>query len=64
MTGFWIAVVAHAISRFPGTGFDVLLEECPRLLDKTLIDRHYSRQTLASERARRELVPPDLVPLP
>ncbi|HLN04960.1 MAG TPA: hypothetical protein VK217_01680, partial [Acidimicrobiales bacterium] len=43
--------------------FEDFLAESPGLLDKQLLARHYSAQTMWSETARRRWVAPDLTRL-
>jgi len=65
ITRFWLRLVAHHIKRDPVVAsFDDFLLNSPRLLDPGLMRRHYRPETLAGERARREWVEPDLIPLP
>ena len=44
--------------------FDEFLDRFPPLLDRHLLDRHYSPALLASAAARESWVTPDLRPLP
>lgn len=65
ITRFWARLVAHHIAHDRGAAsFDDFLAHSPRLLDTSLIGRHYRSDTLATERARREWLEPDLQPLP
>ena len=65
ITRFWLRLVAHHLDADPpASSFDDFLSHSPRLLDTGLMRRHYRPETLAGERARREWVEPDLVPLP
>jgi hypothetical protein len=64
MTRFWLRAVAVGISRHPGLSFDLLLETEPHLLEKDLPFRHWSRELMGSEEARRRWVEPDLRPMP
>ncbi|MEZ4668060.1 MAG: hypothetical protein R3E39_09100 [Anaerolineae bacterium] len=64
ITVFWARVVYHAIQTLPPTDdYEVFISQHPQLLDQHLIERHYSRAVLGSERARREWVEPDLIAL-
>jgi hypothetical protein len=60
----WVRVVAHAMARHSGAGFDALLAAHPQLLDKHILLAHYSRSTLFGPAARSGWVEPDLQPLP
>lgn len=64
LTRFWLTLVAHVQERQGREGFDAALFRHPQLLDGRLVARHYSPETLWSERARRVFVEPDLEPLP
>ncbi len=63
ITRFWLGLVWHASRRFAGS-FEAVLAEHPQLLDGATLSRHYSRELLASEDARRRSVAPDLEPVP
>lgn len=64
MTRFWLRAVGVGISRHPELSFDQLLETEPHLLEKELPFRHWSRELMASDAARRQWVDPDLRPMP
>jgi hypothetical protein len=64
MTRFWLRVVALGINRHRSLPFDDLLAAEPHLLDKNLPFRHWSRERMASDEARRQWVEPDLGPIP
>ena len=65
VTWAWSVCVAHALRGAPADEpFPTFLERRPELLEGRLLARHYRRETLESERARRERVAPDLEPLP
>jgi hypothetical protein len=64
MTRFWLRVVAIGINRHGSLRFDDLLAAEPHLLDKNLPFRHWSRELMASDEARRQWVEPDLGPMP
>jgi len=64
MTRFWIRLTDHAMRARPAASFDQLIEAFPMLLDKNLPFRHWSRETMMSETARRDFVDPDLLALP
>jgi len=64
ITWFWIRLVQHALDAFPTKDFPGLIEKFPQLCDARSIDRHYSRETLMSERARIQWCPPDQLPMP
>lgn len=64
LTRGWLLLVADAGRRSSASNSQALLAACPELMDRTLLTRHYSRELLASPRARAIFVPPDLAPLP
>jgi hypothetical protein len=64
MTRFWVRVVGMGINRHPTLGFDDLLAAEPHLLDKNLPYRHWSRERMGSDDARRQWVEPDLRLMP
>lgn len=64
LTVFWMRACAEARRRGPGAGdFDAFVAAHPDLLDKALVDRHYSRAVIESEAAKQAFVAPDLRPL-
>lgn len=65
MTRAWSAHVAAALRASPELKlFSAFLAAHPELLDGRLLERHYRKETLAAEAARREWVAPDVAPLP
>lgn len=65
MTRFWARIVRHAIEAVPDIrDFDAFIAQHPRLLDRRLIEQHYSPGLLNGEAARRTWVEPDLLPMP
>ena len=64
MTRFWLRVVGMGIHHHPNLAFEELLVAEPHLLDKGLPFRHWSRDTMASDSAKRSWVEPDLRPIP
>jgi hypothetical protein len=64
MTRFWLRAVGMGIHRHPTLAFEELLVAEPHLLDKGLPLRHWSRETMASDSAKRSWVEPDLRPMP
>ena len=64
MTRFWLRVVGMGITRHPTLPFDDLLAAEPHLLDKNLPYRHWSRERMGSDEARRQWMEPDLRLLP
>ena len=65
LTQFWLHVVAHAIAERPELEDpDTFVAAFPLLLDKSLPERHWSRDVLWSDAARRAFVEPDLLALP
>ena len=64
-TAGWLALVRIATSAAPDvTAFDDLLARRPELLDRRLLERHYSPELLAEPRAAAGVVPADRAPLP
>lgn len=64
-TAGWLALVRVATSAAPdATAFDDLLARRPELLDRRLLERHYSPELLSEPRAAAMVVPPDRAPLP
>ena len=64
MTRAWLELIDAARHAHPSaTGADALVAVCPELLDKSALERCYSRELLYSDRARAEWVPPDIEPL-
>ncbi|HEY4845156.1 MAG TPA: hypothetical protein VII89_05630 [Candidatus Dormibacteraeota bacterium] len=64
MTRFWLCVVGLGINRHPALAFDDLLAAEPHLLDKNLPFRHWTRERMGSDEARRQWVEPDLRLIP
>jgi hypothetical protein len=64
LTRVWLVLVADARARSNSTNSRELLQRCPELYDRTLPARHYSKELLASVRARSIFVDPDLESLP
>jgi hypothetical protein len=65
ITRAWMEIVAHHVRRTPLVDtFDDLLATAPQLLDKQLLNRHYSSAVLASRPARSGWVEPDLLAIP
>ena len=64
MTRFWLRAVGIGLDRHPDLTFDELLSVEPHLLDKGLPFHHWSRETMASDSARRQWVEPDVRPIP
>ena len=64
MTRFWLRVVGMGLSRHPELTFDELLLTEPHLLDKGLPFKHWTRETMGSQSAKRQWVDPDLRPMP
>ena len=61
LTLAWLDVVnLHLVREPPDVSFDEFLEHNEGLLDSRLLEHHYSRNLLTSDRARREYVAPDL----
>jgi hypothetical protein len=64
ITEAWVALVSHHLDEAPSLSFDEFLERFPGLLDRRLLERHFSRELLAAAAARQGSVAPDLRPLP
>jgi hypothetical protein len=64
MTRFWVRVVGMGITRHPTLSFDDLLGAELHLLDKNLPFRHWSRERMASDEARRQWIEPDVRLMP
>jgi hypothetical protein len=61
----WSAYVYRALRETPELEpFSAFQEAHPGLRDGKLLERHYRKETLESEAARREWVVPDVSPLP
>jgi hypothetical protein len=60
----WVLLVAVHRQKSSGANFDEFIAENPGLLDRRLLDGHYSPELLWSEEARRRWTSPDLRPLP
>lgn len=61
----WARLVAEAVARTGARDdFGAFLAANPDLRDPRLVLRHYSPERLAQERAHREFVLPDRLPLP
>jgi hypothetical protein len=64
-TAGWLALVRAATAAVPDVAaFDELLARRPELLDRGLLERHYSPEALAEPRAATAVVPTDRAPLP
>lgn len=63
MTLFWMRAVAAAFGERRHPSFDAFIESHPELLDKTLVERHFSPGLLESAAARSGWVDPDRLPL-
>ncbi|MFN8417997.1 MAG: hypothetical protein U0528_01930 [Anaerolineae bacterium] len=64
MTVFWAQVVQMHMAMDENGDFESLVARYPELLDKTLVEKHYSRDRLFGAEARQVWIEPDLVPLP
>lgn len=65
VTRAWSAHVYAALRETPGLEpFDTFLAAHPELLNGKLLERHYRKETLDSEAAKRSWIAPDVLPLP
>ncbi len=64
LTAAWFQLVAVHRARSHAATFEEFIGESPELMDRQLLERHYSQQLIAGERARSEPVAPDLLKLP
>lgn len=64
LTRAWVHVVALHRVTSAARSFDEFIAENPRLLDRHLLDRHYSRELVMSSQARARWTEPDLRALP
>jgi hypothetical protein len=65
LTRFWARLIQHHIDLDASLAdFNAFITRYPRLLDSGLAFRHYSRDLLFSEPARRQWLDPDLRPFP
>jgi hypothetical protein len=63
LTLFWVKLVQHLIDTYPGAPtFDDLVTHFPRVLDKSLVYKHYSPEHLGA--GRQNWLQPDLRPMP
>jgi hypothetical protein len=63
ITTFWIKVVAAFLATTNGDRLSRVNAAVARFDDKTLIDRHYSKELLDSPAARATWIEPDRLPL-
>lgn len=65
VTRAWTEIVAHHVSADPSvTDFETFAERNPALLDKRLLNRHYTSTALASAAARAGWIMPDVAAFP
>ncbi len=65
MTRAWVGAVRHFMEEsVPAASADAFIDANPALLDSGILLTHYSRNQLFSPEARRQLVEPDLDPIP
>jgi hypothetical protein len=64
MTQSWVRLVAFHRATSQSSTFDEFVSENPGLLDRRLLERHYSRELLFSDGARSGWIEPDLRDLP
>ncbi len=65
LTRAWLIVVRRCMEKTPDTESAAAFLRChPGLLDRDLLEVHYSRERLFSDKARKSFVPPDRAPFP
>jgi hypothetical protein len=64
MTQSWVRLVAFHRASSQATTFEGFLADNPGLLDRSLLERHYTRDLLFSDDARSGWIEPDLRELP
>ena len=65
VTRAWMEIVAHHVTAEPAVAdFEAFAERNPALLDKRLLNGHYTSAALASREARAGWVMPDLAAFP
>jgi hypothetical protein len=65
VTRAWVEIVAHHMAAAPaGSDFATFAARHPPLLDKRLLNRHYSSRALASPAAKTGWLEPDLASFP
>lgn len=64
ITRSWVILVATHRSQDVAETFDQFIANYPALLDRHLLDHHYSAEVLRSASARMQWTAPDLRPLP
>jgi hypothetical protein len=64
ITRSWVHLVAIHRQASEARSFDEFIAHNPRLLDRHLLERHYSRELIASSEARTRWVEPDIRQLP
>lgn len=65
LTYSWVQAVRHFMNKAGDvTSFDQFIAADDRLLDTGIMLSHYRRETLYSDRARIEFIPPDLQSIP
>ena len=61
ITEFWIRLVQHVIENHPSKTFEQFFASFPPLEDSKSIYRHYTKDFLMSETARKEWAEPNLL---
>jgi hypothetical protein len=65
MTRAWVRLVAAAVQEEPHErGFETFVAAHPELAERSLLERHFSAELLATPSARETWVAPDRAPLP
>jgi hypothetical protein len=65
LTRAWLMAVRHFMAISPPVGSaGAFLEKQPRLLNSSIMLKHYTSERLFSEEARQRFLHPDLLPIP
>lgn len=64
LTRVWLTLIAALRKTTPAADSEAFLDACGPMLGKDAVLRHYSRERIATARARAIFVEPDLEPLP
>jgi hypothetical protein len=64
LTRAWLMAVRHFMAQCSSNSAAEFVRRCPDLMDRHIIERHYSRERLQSEDARLRFLEPDLERIP